>query len=774
MTRNVLLWASVCLFNVVTLVAPWDPDAGIVKSMTKLSGVQVWATSNNDSAHKVLDNDDNTQWTSNNCLPMDYISRSDQNILYGLCPERCHSNNPQDQDLDKITDGMTITATKINPWTENVRKASFQIILPESTIQVLSIWGIYKDNTKVITVDGSGHETDIRLLNVTDSYHEIRINNLSGVSVLKIESPHDFILKEISALGTKGCAERIVIDLGQVQRIGVVRTRHWAGAKAAVSAKLVMSNDQKVWTTVKELVPDALGAVETVLSPPVEYRYIAVDYEVFSANYRHVYCWEIDAWGEHSKWGPVPTPVPQENTVREILGVNGIWGWGHNIYSDSITAGEGPYLYNQISSHARNYHNLNWDVLDPDFSPRFEQMAKSHGTNATWWLNWDREYSTWQKAGLYVDVSLQFTAKDFPESSWNTPERSAFQYGEEFASHFGQAIGNGFVDAVEVGNEPWDYHSGFYASLLKAMASGIRAVDTNITVLSGAFQAHDENADNPPSGNYIGTRVKEDAIGNVSVLNTHAYSFISTENGQRIATYPENQSSTFNSIRNILRWRDTNCPSKPIWLTEWGWDSDGENEACKNSECVSENAQALYGVRGLLMITRHQIQKATWYFYANLDNCDTLFCRSGLTSSKMHNFTKKAVFQAFETVLQMIGDKYFLNVFKEDSGGYVYLFGQQMNNPDATSNKVKSFEKATHIVAWLPVDAANTTSTSITMDLPRAVNVLNGWRITGATPPKLKATEDITVDGSHMSLNISSRPLIVEIVHPDHAGEIVG
>ena len=548
------------------------------------------------------------------------------------------------------------------------------------------------------------------------------------------------MIKELSALDAHGCRESVTVDLGVIRNVGVVRTRHWAGPNTASGVSLLASRDGFTWEVVARLQPEALHAVNTRLSPAGEYRYISLEYNVVVRNYNKVYCWEIDAYDVNGKWGSAPSPQPHPSSLRTMLGVNGIWGWGHSKYSNLLNNGEGPTLFNQIASHARNYHNLDWDVQDPDFDPEFDSMSEGHGTNAKWWLNWDQEYLAWTSANLTVDASIQFTAKSFPPSKWNTAASSSYHYGREFARHFGPEVGNGYVTAMEIGNEPWDYSSEFYSNILENMAAGARSIDSVIHVLPCALQAHEISPNEPTTGNYIGTRVKPEVATNISVINTHAYSFMINGSGVRIATYPEHEDSEFNSIRNIIRWRDINTPLKPIWLTEWGWDANGKGENCVNTECVSEDAQAVYGIRGLFILSRLGIEKVTWYFYANT-NCETLFCRSGLTTSVSHNFTKKAVFHAFTSVINMLGNSHFLNVLSEDNSGYVYSFGTD--------------QTISHLVAWLPLDVSDQTTSLLAVNVP-GYRPLHSWRL--ATSGSLDV---VTTTTTH--LHLSSKPLIVEL-----------
>ncbi len=44
-------------------------------------------------------------------------------------------------------------------------------------------------------------------------------------------------------------------------------------------------------------------------------------------------------------------------------------------------------------------------------------------------------------------------------------------------------------------------------------------------------------------------------------------------------------------LNNMLAWRDANMPGKPVWVTEWGWDSALPGETCGTTLCVSQHAQ---------------------------------------------------------------------------------------------------------------------------------------------------------------------------------------
>jgi hypothetical protein len=71
-------------------------------------------------------------------------------------------------------------------------------------------------------------------------------------------------------------------------------------------------------------------------------------------------------------------------------------------------------------------------------------------------------------------------------------------------------------------------------------------------------------------------------------------------------------------LHNMLAWRDANMPGTPVWVTEWGWDAARPGEGCgASTECVSQLAQAAYGIRGLALLARKGVAASHWFFYAS-------------------------------------------------------------------------------------------------------------------------------------------------------------
>ncbi|KAH3852375.1 hypothetical protein DPMN_094881 [Dreissena polymorpha] len=293
------------------------------------------------------------------------------------------------------------------------------------------------------------------------------------------------------------------------------------------------------------------------------------------------------------------------------------------------------------------------------------------------------------------------------------------------------------------------------------MSSGIRSIDSTLIVAPAAFQADSKYE----TSNYIGTRVLQDVAINIDVINGHTYSFINDLNGVRRGTYPENKLSSFNSIKPLVRWRDANTPNKQLWITEWGWDADGAGEDCDATECVTEHAQAVYAFRGLMILSRSNVARATWYFYANSD-CSTLFCRSGLTSSQTTHFQRKTVFGVLEEVLELVGNSYFFGVVQESYSGYVYALTNSKTQPVFPTDTQAVPGNTSHIVAWLPVDINDPKEQRIILQLSSGMHVQKGIRFTGqSVDHPTEVFHSYSQNGHMLTLTISRHPVIVEFSH---------
>eukprot|EP00960_Hanusia_phi_P020471 603362-Hanusia_phi.AAC.1 len=182
----------------------------------------------------------------------------------------------------------------------------------------------------------------------------------------------------------------------------------------------------------------------------------------------------------------------------------------------------------------------------------------------------------------------------------------------------------------------------------------------------------------------------------------------------------------------MFRFRDRNAPGLPIYLTEFGWDSAGGGETCNPPperasdppfpECVSERSQAIYAVRGALVLARKGFARLTWFFYGNSalslqdwDKSKGLFSRSGLVSSGSAGYQEKMSLRALEIFVETLGSKHFVGVVREDAQAYVYELGDGDG-------------RVTHLVGWLPIDGEDERQEVVSFEYSRAPST-GAWRL---------------------------------------------
>ena len=705
------------------------------------------------SANLVNDGKDNTAWQGQNCYPTNYVSYTAINLALGACAAASSpctsSSGALAATLGSVSDGDTNTASGLSLV---AGQAWFRFQLPaRSTVAAVTI----KTSNGGVDVRGITETgASVLLGTLTSSWTFVNFD-YSGpelfVAVL-LNATSSFSLFEF-AVRTDPCSEYAVVDLGAPTALTGLSVRHTTSGAGVLSTLYEASTDGRTWTLLRAPVSPALtGFLDVDVS--ITSRYVRVRHVLAERTSASAAIFEIMIFGAGGRYGPAPTARPNPVSFRDLLGVNGIWAWAGQGWSQLARDGWGPKRYSKVASHARNYANWNWDVNDPDNIPDFEAMSCGKGTQGQWWLSWDWEYSGWAAAGLEIDVSLQFVPSAFPQSVFTNPFASAYNYGFAFASHFGRN-GVNLVSTVEVGNEPWSYDASFYATLVLGFAQGVKAADPAMRVLPAAFASLAD----------LLARVNATHAGLLDGLNVHAYSWTQTTRG-RTGTYPEHSLSTLHGVNSLLNFRDQVLPGMPVFLTEWGWDAAGGGETCNPPperasqapfpECVSEQSQALYAVRGALVLARKGLSRATWYFFGNTDltagawdsaGGTGVFSRSGLVSTQTAGFKHKQAMFALEHFVQTLGAATFQSALQETAQGYVYVLGSKSGAP-------------THIVAWLPIDGDSTTTATLSFSTPTPFGARRAWYIGLGTPT---AAPLPSVSGLAWTLQVSAVPVVVAL-----------
>lgn len=650
--------------------AQWDPNAGLIMPYTNRASVEVSSGTN---PNTITDGDPNSFWESTSPLPDNFISRSELNIFLSSSKFTMDKAN---QFATNAVDGILSSKSEIY---SGIMEINF--IVPE-TIKQLSIKFNTKETIKIeISTQNNkfeyyySPEENYQLKNITFPKRE-------KIYSIIIESIDSFEMFEIAGLYNSP-KEEVIFDLKENKEIGWIGSRHFNGD--GVLAIEVMASDDKIhWEKIAQLNPMATSFVDQIIVPVVLARYIKVSFVLKSLKYQKAKLHEFTLYDSYGPYGKPEPPKKATRTYSESFGINAIWGWGYSVSSDKLKGEKGPLLFNKVSKLARNYHTLGWDIKKPGQNPNYDDMALGKGTAATSWMNWYTEYNTWKNAGFKTDVCLMFNNNSFKDSLWMNPQAESLEFGNYFGSFF--STKNDLISLVEIGNEPWEYSKPVCREILLGMSNGLANSSKNITILPCAVQAYSRYS---ILENYISDYLTKENSKYLTGLNTHIYSYVHDYDGHMTAVNPEDPRSETWSMNNMIRFSKANLNSKPIFVTEYGYDSDGGGDDCTHSVCISESDQAVLGSRMTLILYRLGVEQFYWYYFANVDYTSFLYNRSGLLSSYSKGFSKKAAFNTFEILQKELGDYYFHDIIMENDNAYIYAYGD-------SSGRIR------RIVAWRP------------------------------------------------------------------------
>jgi len=701
----------------------WNPDAGLINSFTKNAAIEV---STGINSNNIVDGDLQSFWESTSPLPSNYIKDASLNIFLNKSKFVQSNDN---LNYTNIFDGIESTHSKVEKRklevVFNKPEHLYQLSVKLNTADTVNITIYYKENISQFKYLPS------------ESYSLVAVNpGNDNIISIKLESQKPFEVFEIAGLIAPP-TEYVIFDFGKSIQIGWISSRHFNG-DGIVSIDVLSSNNKKDWSIITTLNPLATAFIDELISPEVLSRYIKVRFVLVGREYQKAKLLEFEVY---NKYGPYGKPQPahiSSNTYSQSFGINAIWGWGYNVYSDKLSKMQGPLLYSSVAKLARNYHSIDWDIKKPTEDPNYSDMKLGNGTKASSWLNWDREYYSWKTAGYSIDACIMFNNQYFPDTLWHNTLKEAYDYGKSFALHFSK--NTSLISVVEIGNEPWEYSKLVYQDILEGMSKGLKQESENIKVIPCAIQAFRVNL---VLDNYVSKYINAKNSTNIDGLNTHVYSYTYNKNSVRVAINPEDRRSEVWSINNLHGFSNVNLNNKPIYVTEFGYDSDGGGDNCIHDVCVSEFEQAIYGVRMALILYRLGVREFYWYYYANVDYHSIMHNRSGLTSSFSKGMRKKMSFASFELLQQLIGDYYFHHIIIENENTYVYAFSD-------------NYGKIKRVIAWLPTSEKHTDKRWVSFPFTEKVN-----SVVNIVKPIDNEQVTLVQDDNSIKINLSGVPVVL-------------
>ena len=333
-----------------------------------------------------------------------------------------------------------------------------------------------------------------------------------------------------------------------------------------------------------------------------------------------------------------PTPRP---VMRDFIGIN-----GHTVQFK-------PELYRPVAQRVRDYHPVAWDLADKTAEPAPFPSAKNR-------VDWSKVYGSWKEKGWNIDACLMF--ESIPQDEWKNFETDAKAYAEAFAREFGPSGKRKLVESVEIGNEPGKWNDSDYAKMFRAMAEGIRAGDPRLKIATCNLSAG-KSGDYDKSVDCVAS-----ALDLVDVLNIHTYAQLENWPTWR-RSFPEDPKlpKYLQDVEALCKWRDAHAPGKPVWITEFGYDSTTKPPETTGDFVkwvgVTDEQQAQWLVRSVLVFSAMPVERCYLYFF-NDDDKPSLHASSGLT----RHFEPKPSYHAVAHLLKMLGDYRFERVVTNRPG----------------------------------------------------------------------------------------------------------
>ena len=637
-------------------------------------------TTNGVAPHQAVDQNLHSFWESEAPLPENYIYNRDLNAFHPKAYPRILRENAAFADADLNT------AVTFNDKNQDAAYGLTFKLLQAVESNRLSI---KTGNNEAVIITLTYTDESVFLANILpeNQYSLIAFfpekNKL--VKQISLESSAPFQLFEIACLSKKPFVD-FMLELEKPVSIGQIYSRHFNG-EMIDEIQFLSYADTKKWTTLGTANPEAIGLVPLVIQEENLTKYFKIRFLTENKDYVKASLWEIKLFDKAGPFGKENIFKPSPQPLINRIGMNMVWGWGQHSYSDELKTNTGWRQFQSVFKKLRLYHFLYWDIPKPGVSAAYENMKQS-GTAASWWLDWDREYDFLNEKGFDILATLLFKNNTFPDSTWLNPSQNAYAIGNDFVSHFGR---NKSVEAVEAGNEPWDYPPEFYRNIANNMIRGFEDGDATTMRLPAAFQAAFTAGSFNDHNNFVADFLDPSVFGKINALNIHLYAYTNNSNGELIAVAPEDPRAELNGIRNMIRFRNEYAPGAEIWVTEFGYDSNGGGEDCTHGSCISEQKQAAWGIRAALKLLKEGADRVYWYFYANENTDSYLHSRSGLTASANQNFAPKASYYAFEKLMKVLGNSMLTEVVDESENHSIYNFKDVISGQN-------------YLVAWLHHD----------------------------------------------------------------------
>ncbi len=228
---------------------------------------------------------------------------------------------------------------------------------------------------------------------------------------------------------------------------------------------------------------------------------------------------------------------------------------------------------------------------------------------------------------------------------------------------------------------------GTYTNMLQAAYSAIKSSHPGVTVVGGGTPWLDIP--------FWQGLCADGGLNYLDVASIHPY---------RYDEAPEGMQNEISQLRNIMKLYN-NGQTKPIWATEVGWYTSGDEYA------VTPEVQADYLVRAYALLMAAGVDRVYWYLYRDNPEIDN-GCSLGIVQED-NNQTTKPAYAAMATMSSFLQGAHFVQAEGGLNGpAYSILFERD----DGTQLRVMWATKATTIYAAGAVSEQDLNGNYLTMD----------------------------------------------------------
>ena len=418
----------------------------------------------------------------------------------------------------------------------------------------------------------------------------------------------------------------------------------------------------------------------------------------------------------------------------------------------------------------REYHNFGWSITND---------KKMYFNKNSWW-NFDEYYRNLSSKGITILPCIQMGEQSIFNRNRNekpvmlgddTTSPYSYKihsnYLFNYAARYGSTkvdysrlnldpnetykTGLGYIKYYEDWNEPDKTWQGpdaqFNSTELAAMLSadydghegrlgdsyGIKRADPNSKLVMGGMAGGSTMVTWLNEMKAWANANRTDKKLPFDVINYHQYT----------STHSPENSTFVMDAKKIIDWRNANDPTKEIWITEFGWDTNiNSTHAAPN-----QNAQRDWIIRQYLIGDRIGLDRMVVFDALNdgPSTDSTQYSTSGLATKGSEGFVKKSSWYGVNTVKNTLKGYKLASVIEESNNIYIYKY-TNANNEEC-------------YVLWSPTESGRVIN-NYKLNIG---NKLNATKIELKENESLGLSSNLNIINNEVVVNVSESPIFIKV-----------